>query len=63
MPDPQRAFDPLPLHTWLVEAGLASLPADALFDGFCRRLAGSGVPLPAASSRSARCTRSGAPVP
>ena len=45
MPDPQRAFDPLPLHTWLVEAGLESLPADELFDGFCRRLVAGGVPL------------------
>jgi adenylate cyclase len=45
MPDPQRAFDPLPLQAWLIEAGLAGLPVGELFDGFCRRLVAGGFPL------------------
>ena len=44
MPDPQRAFDPLPLHTWLSRPASPSLPVDELFDGFCRRLVAGGVP-------------------
>src|SRR5215813_3878020 len=45
MSEPQRAFDPTSLHSWLIEAGLAGLPVSELFDGFCRRLVGSGISL------------------
>lgn len=45
MSDPPRTVDPIPLHAWLIEAGLASLPVGALLDGFCRRLVAAGVPL------------------
>ena len=45
MPESPRAFDPAPLRAWLIEAGLASLSAGELFDGFCRRLVAGGVPL------------------
>ena len=38
-------FDPTPLQRWLIEAGLASLPAGELFDGFCRRLVAAGLPI------------------
>ena len=33
------------LHSWLVEAGLASTPTDVLLDGFCQRMVAVGVPL------------------
>jgi adenylate cyclase len=33
------------LHTWMVREGLHGVAAPALFDGFCRRLIGAGVPL------------------
>ncbi len=33
------------LHVWAVDQGLHGAPADALFDGFCQRLVGAGVPL------------------
>jgi adenylate cyclase len=45
MSESPRAFDLAPLHAWLIEAGLASLPAAELLDGFCRRLVAAGVPL------------------
>jgi adenylate cyclase len=45
MPDPQRVFDPVPLHAWLIEAGLSGLPTADLFDGFCNRLVAAGVTL------------------
>src|SRR5262245_21776238 len=45
MPDLHRAFDPIPLHAWLIDAGLSGMPAQALFDGFCRRLTASGFSL------------------
>ncbi len=45
MSDSHPAFDPAPLHARLIEAGLANLPADELFDGFCRRLVAGGFPL------------------
>jgi adenylate cyclase len=45
MSDPSRAFDPIPLHAWLIDAGLASLPVGELLDSFCRRLVAAGVPL------------------
>jgi len=45
MSDSHPAFDPNPLRAWLIEAGLASLPAGELFDGFCRRLVAGSVPL------------------
>src|SRR5262245_23037734 len=45
MPEPPRAFDPTPLHNWLIEAGLGGLPVSELFDGFCQRLVAGGVSL------------------
>ena len=33
------------LHVWAVRQGLRGLPSEALFDGFCQRLVGAGVPL------------------
>lgn len=45
MSDPLHAVDPIPLHAWLIEAGLASLPFGELLDDFCRRLVATGVPL------------------
>jgi adenylate cyclase len=33
------------LHVWAVQQGLRGVPADLLFDGFCRRLGEAGVPL------------------
>ena len=45
MSDSLPAFDPAPLHRWLIEAGLASLPAGELFDGFCGRLVAAGLPV------------------
>src|SRR5262245_26564830 len=45
MSESPPAFDPTPLHRWLIEAGLASLPAGELFDGFCRRLVAAGLPI------------------
>jgi adenylate cyclase len=33
------------LHTWVVREGLRGVAAAALFDGFCQRLVGAGVPL------------------
>jgi adenylate cyclase len=40
-----RAFDPIPLHAWLIEAGLSGLPPPDMLDGFCSRLVAAGVPL------------------
>ena len=31
------------LHAWLIEAGLAGLPAEPLFDEFCRQLVSAGL--------------------
>jgi len=45
MSESPHALDPALLHSWLIEAGLASLPSGELFDGFCRRLVASGVPI------------------
>jgi len=33
------------LHAWIIEAALAGMPVEELFDGFCRRLIAAGVPL------------------
>ena len=33
------------LQAWLIEAGLAAVSAENLFDGFCRRLVAAGVPV------------------
>jgi adenylate cyclase len=38
-------FDLAPLHAWLIDGGLASMPERELFDGFCQRLVASGFPL------------------
>ena len=35
----------IPLHAWLIEAGTSDVAAEALFDGFCERLAAAGVPI------------------
>lgn len=45
MSDPHRSFDPIPLHAWLIEAGLSGLPTQDMLDGFCSRLVAAGVPL------------------
>ncbi len=51
VPLPLRSFDGalgrniIDLHVWAVRQGLRGLPAEALFDGFCQRLVGAGVPL------------------
>ncbi len=45
MPELPRAVDPIPLHVWLIEAGLSGLPAGEMLDGLCRRLVAAGVPL------------------
>jgi len=45
MSDPHPSFDPIPLHAWLIEAGLANMPFAELFDDFCRRLVAAGVPI------------------
>src|SRR5215472_12175500 len=38
-------IDTIPLHTWLIEAGLAGALVEELFDGLCRRLVAAGVPI------------------
>jgi adenylate cyclase len=35
----------LALHSWIVEAGLSGMSAEALFDGLCRRLSAAGLPI------------------
>lgn len=40
-----RPFDPIPLHAWLIEAGLSGLPTSDMLHGFCSRLVAAGVPL------------------
>jgi adenylate cyclase len=45
MSNPPRAVDPIPLHAWLIEAGLASLPIADTLGGFCNHLVAAGVPL------------------
>ncbi len=39
------SIDPAALRAWLIEAGMAGLPLEALLDGFCTRLACSGFPI------------------
>jgi adenylate cyclase len=38
-------IDTIPLHAWLIEAGLAGAPVEELFDGLCQRLVAAGVPI------------------
>jgi adenylate cyclase len=38
-------IDTIPLHTWLIEAGLANASVEAMFDGLCARLVAAGVPI------------------
>ncbi len=45
MADSPPKIDTIPLHAWLVEAGLHGLPAPAIFEGFCKRLAAAGIPM------------------
>src|SRR5262245_60254751 len=45
MRDSSPTFDLAPLHAWLTDAGLASMPERELFDGFCQRLVATGFPL------------------
>ena len=40
-----RSLDPIPLHAWLIEAGLSGLPIQDVLAGFCSRLIAAGVPL------------------
>jgi adenylate cyclase len=35
----------MPLHAWLIEAGLAGMAMEDLFDGFCKRLTKTGIPI------------------
>jgi adenylate cyclase len=37
--------DPTALHSWLIKAGLVSMAMDDLFDEFCKRLVGAGIPI------------------
>src|SRR5262245_45257000 len=39
MPDLSLKPNLVPLHAWLIEAGTSDVAAEALFDGFCGRLA------------------------
>src|SRR5262249_58722615 len=45
MPDLLLRPNLIPLHAWLIEAGTSDVAAETLFDGFCGRLAGAGVPI------------------
>ena len=45
MDDSSEKGDVAGLHAWLIEAGLAALPAEELFDGFCCRLFAAGLPV------------------
>ena len=45
MPDSPRELELIPLHAWLIQAGLSGLAAEALFDEFCQRLIAVGVPI------------------
>jgi adenylate cyclase len=45
MRDSSQSVDVAPLHVWLIDAGLASMPEPELFDGFCQRLSAAGFPL------------------
>src|SRR5262245_59725979 len=45
MPDLLLRPNLIPLHAWLIEAGTSDVAAEALFDGFCGRLAAAGVPI------------------
>ena len=45
MVGPRATFDSIPLHAWLIEAGLMGMAAEAMFDGFCSRLVAAGVPV------------------
>jgi adenylate cyclase len=45
MRDAPPDFDSIPLHAWLIEAGLMGMAAPALFDGFCGLLAAAGIPI------------------
>ncbi len=38
-------IDFIPLHGWLIEAGLASVSVEAMFEGLCARLVATGVPI------------------
>lgn len=38
-------IDSIPLHGWLIEAGLASVSVEQMFDGLCARLVAAGVPI------------------
>ncbi len=45
MSDPSRGIDVIPLHAWLIDAGLSGVPIEALFDRFCERLVAADFPL------------------
>jgi adenylate cyclase len=42
--DPPR-LDTIPLHAWLIEAGLAGAAVEEMLDGLCGRLVAAGVPI------------------
>jgi len=43
MPDLSLKPNLIPQHAWLIEAGTSDVAAEALFDGFCGRLAAAGT--------------------
>jgi len=45
MPDLLLRPNLIPLHAWLIEAGISDVGAETLFDGFCGRLTAAGVPV------------------
>jgi adenylate cyclase len=55
MPSPERSpevsiaqtakIETIPHHAWLIEKGLAGAPVPELFEAFCERLVGAGLPL------------------
>jgi hypothetical protein len=45
MADSPENIDTIPLHTWLIEAGLAGAAVEEMFDGLCARLVAAGVPI------------------
>ena len=45
MPKSRSESDFIALHAWLIEAGLAGVALESLFDEFCRRLVAAGVPI------------------
>jgi adenylate cyclase len=45
MADSPPNIDTIPLHTWLIEAGLAGAAVEEMFAGLCVRLVAAGIPI------------------